>query len=162
MEYSTKINWRYVAEFVALASVVLSLLFVGYEIRQNSLATRMSAYENYQISVRELGLVIATDPIITPLLVRANNGELLDDFTDVETVRMLNYLIVGVRTYEDLYRSVQSGVIPPETLRNIGVGTLGMATPIFKEFWDSFIKQRMNHEFGIWFESQIPSLKPNS
>jgi len=159
MVLKNSINWRYVAEFIALLSVVLSLLFVGYEIRQNSMVARMNAYQNYQSSVLELAIVTATDPIITPLLVRTQDGEGLNDFTNEERSRLVNYFMAGVRTYEDLYRSVQAEVIPMDALRNVGAGITGMNTLAFKEMWDSIARNRVDLEFANWFETQIPSLQ---
>ena len=51
-----------IVEVIGLLGVIGSLIFVGFEIRQNSIATRASANDSFASSFQQSNLAIATSP----------------------------------------------------------------------------------------------------
>jgi len=58
-----------IAEVLGLVSIVASLVFVGLEVRQNSVATRASANATVADAFRELNLVLASSPELAHAMV---------------------------------------------------------------------------------------------
>ena len=68
------------AEIFGTISVVLSLIFVGVEINQNTNLSRNQAYLDFSERVEEASLQIATDDVLPSLVARTTAGETLNDF----------------------------------------------------------------------------------
>ena len=62
---------RGIAELIGIAGVVCSLVFVGFEVRQNSVATRASANAAFADAFVELNLVLASSPELARAVVIA-------------------------------------------------------------------------------------------
>ena len=68
------------AEIFGTISVVLSLIFVGVEINQNTNLTRNQAYLDFAESLKDLTLQVATDDVLPSLVARTVEGETVNDF----------------------------------------------------------------------------------
>ena len=68
------------AEIFGTISVVLSLIFVGVEINQNTNLSRNQAYLDFSERVEEASLQIGTDDVLPSLVARTTAGETLNDF----------------------------------------------------------------------------------
>ena len=109
-----------VGQILATGSVVLSLVFVGYEVRQNTAVARMAAYHTFMDGITERNNMLATDPILA----------VPDEFDDVERLRIRINFAALLRHWEGLYRSVQEGILPDRTLEVVGAGR-GFHNPYF-------------------------------
>jgi hypothetical protein len=54
-------NWREIAELVGIFAIVVSLILLGYEVRQNTLAVRATAIQDATILGRQQILALAMD-----------------------------------------------------------------------------------------------------
>ena len=143
---------RQTLEVIGLISVIISLIFVGYEIRQNTNVARNQAYNDYSYRAQELLTEIATDEYLPKLITRVSNGELPEDFTDEERLRIIQIQNAAVRSWEGMYRSVQSGLLPIDILRGAGSGTI-LDNDFFRAIWpdNKFI---YTEDFVSFFEEQ--------
>lgn len=137
---------------VGLVSVVLSLIFVGVEISQNTNVSRNQAYLNFSEGLKNLTLQIATDEHLPLLAARAQDGETTADFSPENRMRMNSLQIATVRTWEGLFRSVQSGILPENVIRDFGGGAL-LNNDYFREQWPIY-KRQHTLEFIDFFEQQ--------
>ena len=110
------------AEIFGTISVVLSLIFVGVEINQNTNLSRNQAYLDFAEGLKDLTLQIATDDVLPGLVARTAEGETLNDFSLEDQVRLNSMQIAAVRVWESLFRSWQSGLLPEETITNTNIG----------------------------------------
>lgn len=60
-------------QVLAAAATVLSLLFVGYQIRQNTRATRATAHHNVSNSLNQLNLMFAENADVTKIYLAGMN-----------------------------------------------------------------------------------------
>ena len=97
------------ARVVGAAGVVLSLLFVGYEIRQSTAVARTAAFHSFMADRAAMLDLIATDPILAPLLARTIAGELPESLDDVERLRVQVYFTRSIRSWEGLFAAVRGG-----------------------------------------------------
>ena len=149
-----KMKTSRLAEIFGTISVVLSLIFVGVEINQNTNLSRNQAYLDFSERVEESSLQIATDDVLPGLVARTAEGETLNDFSLEDQVRLNSMQIAAVRVWESLFRSWQSGLLPEETITNtnIGGGVL-LNNDYFREFWEE-VKLQLTPDFVQFFEQQ--------
>jgi hypothetical protein len=138
-----------IGQIAATLSVILSLGFVGYELRQNTAVAQFEAYTSFLQAVRDNEHLIASDPIITPLLVRVAEGAPPEDFTLEEQFRLRATYQSLLRLWEGLFRSVQLGILPQSTLGV--VGTTSLANPYFRSTWPN-MRGSFSPEFVVFVE----------
>ena len=144
-------NWRVYAELLAVTSVVLSLFFVGYELRTNSAIARSESYNSFAFNISEHARVLATDPIIAPLLTRVNAGDVPSDFDETETFRVNNTYASNLRIWEGLFRSVDEGILTQDNLEMIGQGG-AFNNPYFRSVWFGGMREGYSENFVDVFE----------
>ena len=76
-----KVNLRQIVELVGIVSIVLSLLFVGIEIQQNTNVATNQAYNDFGSRYQELTLSIAHDEELSSLIARIQEGETSSDIS---------------------------------------------------------------------------------
>ena len=73
-------NWKDSLELVGIAAIVVSLVFVGYELRQNTAIARSDAYSSFSSRFFELASNAALDKRMSGLISQVNQGALPGDF----------------------------------------------------------------------------------
>ena len=117
-------NWKDSLELVGIAAIVVSLVFVGYELRQSTAIARSDAYSSFSSQFFELASNAALDKRMSGLISQVNQGALPGDFKPDERVSIRMYQSAAVRVWEGLFRSVQAGVLPEEALESAASGIL--------------------------------------
>jgi len=64
---------------LANVGVVAGIFLVAYELRQNTIATRLSVAESFTAQLSEMELRLAESPKLSEILQRASRGEHLSD-----------------------------------------------------------------------------------
>ena len=144
-------EWNEIAELVGITAIVVSLVFVGYELRQSTAIARSDAYSNFSSQFFELASGAALDERMSGLISRVNQGAMPGDFTPEEQVSIRMYQGAAVRVWEGLFRSVQAGVLPEDALESAANGIL-VNNNYFKTTWAS-TKQLYTSDFVVYFES---------
>ena len=138
-------------ELVGIAAIVVSLVFVGYELRQSTAIARSDAYSSFGSRFFELASNAALDKRMSGLISQVNQGALPGDFKPEERVSIRMYQSAAVRVWEGLFRSVQAGVLPEEALESAASGIL-INNNFFRSNWAS-TKQLYTSDFVVYFES---------
>lgn len=148
MKFST---WKNSVELIGATAIVVSLVFVGYELRQSTAVARSDAYNNFSFQFFDLVSSAALDERMSGLISQVNQGALPADFKPEDQVSIRMYQGAAVRVWEGLYRSVQAGVLPEDALESAASGML-INNKYFKFTWAS-TKQLYTSEFVAYFES---------
>jgi hypothetical protein len=148
MKFAT---WKDPLELVGIAAIVVSLVFVGYELRQSTAIARSDAYNSFTNQFFELASNAALDERMSGLIARVNQGALPGDFKVEEQVSIRMYQAAAVRVWEGLFRSVQAGVLPEEALDSAANGIV-INNNFFRSTWAS-TKQLYTRDFVAYFES---------
>jgi hypothetical protein len=93
---------RGIAEVIGLVGIVGSLVFVGLEVRQNSVATRASTNAGVADAFRELNLVMASSPELASALV-ASMGD-LEEMSTEEAIMALGLWLALFHTWSNGHR----------------------------------------------------------
>jgi len=138
-------------ELVGITAIVVSLVFVGYELRQSTAIARSDAYSNFSSQFFDLASSAALDGRMSRLISEVNRGALPGDFQPEDQVSIRMYQAAAVRVWEGLFRSVQAGVLPEDALESAGSGIL-INNNYFRSTWAS-TKQLYTSDFIAYFES---------
>jgi hypothetical protein len=103
-------NLRAIAEIVAVISVVLSLIFVGVELRQSTNVAKASSYREITEGLAEQRIFWASDPEVTTIYYAYATGR-ASELDEVQR-RRLDFIITNIfSSYENAYFSRSYGVI---------------------------------------------------
>lgn len=153
-----RLNWNLLGQLLAAAGVVVSLTFVGYEIRQNTAVARSSAAQAFTQQIIDINAIIVSGDM-PKFNTRLMSGKGRSDFTPEEQFILDINLISLVRVWESLFRSVQEGIVEQELLEPMAKrGQTPFFTTYFTQSWPIY-KDTFSEDFVTYFESKLNHLK---
>ena len=142
---------RVVREGLAALGVILSLAFVGYEIRQSTNVSRAAAIQGITDQSLETILAWSEDEQAVTLLRRVLNGEVPSDFTEDETMKLRLMYLATLRVAESRYRQTELGIIEDPTI--LGGSAALLRAPYLSKRWDR-LKPAVSADFAEDFEAE--------
>ena len=151
-------DWASLAEIIAAGAVVVSLIFVGLEIRNsadqtelNTQAIQMSAYQVLVGQINEMSLLSIEHPEIT------RSASLpLEDLSPTEGTQILNYMVIRARHADLAYYQYSLGLLTDEQLFSvIGPLTAVWCTPAFTSIWRGTVGSRAAAAFKEYVDAGI-------
>ena len=136
-------------EGLAALGVIVSLVFVGYEIRQNTQVSRAAAIQGVTDQSLETILSWSEDEQAVTLLGRVLNGEVPADFTDYENTKLRLMYLASLRAAESRYRQMELGLVDDPTI--LGGSAAILRAPYLAERWDG-LKSGLSRDFAADFE----------
>ena len=104
-------DWKGTAELVGIFAVVASLVFVGVEVRQNSVATRSANNAAVKGAFSELNLAMAASPELAESIVRLVENP--DDAPSADQLRVLALWRALFHIWSNVHRQHLNGTIDP-------------------------------------------------
>ena len=92
-------------------AVVVSIVFVGLEIRQNTAASRAATYQEMIRASNEYLLAIGADPGLSLIMYRASSDSLRERLSGLDQLQYFNVRRVFWRNMENAYVQHQIGVL---------------------------------------------------
>jgi hypothetical protein len=111
-------------EVVGVVAVIASLVFVGYEIRQNTIAARAAAYQAIGVATASAWDSTAHDQQFLEVLYKTP-----EDMTTADWRQYAAKFTVFARLGETILLQVEQGLLPPDAMDRLGYRP-----------WTSFIK----------------------
>jgi len=96
-------------ELVGIIAVIISLLILGYEIRQNTDTSAAQAVFELNESARQALFQEATDPDLASLISKAENS--FEDLSERERYMYGRWVFASVNLFESAWRYSRRGVI---------------------------------------------------
>ena len=160
---------RRIAELIGLLGVIGSLLFVGVEIRQNSIATRAATDATVADGFRELNLVLASSPNLARAFA-AHAGNPAEAPAE-EQVLMLGLYRALFHIWSNAHRQHLNGTIDPAIFQAVvqEISAYGGEVPAGTDIDDIERRQRLtkwawdserflfNPDFQIFVDSILAS-----
>ena len=106
-------KWALIAEIVGGIAVLVTLLFLIVEVRENSAVIRASAYGQTTDMLNDWRLLGASDPELTALFREYFNGR-MSTLNEVEVQQMYFFLATLWGTYENAYFARQYDILGSE------------------------------------------------
>ena len=134
-------RWALTAEVIGGIAIVISLIFVGYQVRQsthqaalNRSALETATYQDLNQSISNLNLVLIQDPGLAELVDKWESDEKMNR---LEQTRVFLFLINVFRHGDMAFYQYQKGSIDEESLNSVLRITLGrLRIPRSRNAWD--------------------------
>jgi len=140
-----------VRETLGFLAVVLSLVFVGLELRQNTAAVAATALNDMTSGQVEWFYQVTNDPELADVYIRWRDG--IGELDPVDDLRATLLMFALLRTAENAYLQTSLGVVDSLALRGYG---LREAPPFeaesFRPIWEE-LKPRFHPDFVAAFEA---------
>ena len=159
-------RWALVAEIVGGIAVVLSLVFVGFQIKQSSEETAMNtralqatAYQNLIAQIESMNTLIIQDPEFADLFNRMLNRE--SPTNSVERQRIITFVTLSIRHGDLAFKQYQNELIDKESLDSVLtplIVFLQLMEPA-KPRWEQ-MRPTLNRDYVRYVDEQIESGNP--
>ena len=131
-----KIELGQAITILANVGVIAGIVFLGYEMRQNTQVARQEAYNSFTQSVTDLNTTIVANPQLAGLIARVARGERREALTPSEQMQVDLLLVGRMRILEGLYQSFEEGIADEGYFQNFLTGQED--SPYFQEVWSTF------------------------
>ena len=101
-------TWVSAAEIVSAIAVVISLLYVGFQVNQNTAAVQTTTYKEITATYGELQLAIIENEQFAEILVKAEEQALL---TPTETYRLETWIWFHMGNWEQAYLANEQEIL---------------------------------------------------
>ena len=147
-----------IIEILGLVAIIGSLIFVGIEIRQNSLAVRGATHQSISEQVTKLYMHIATNERLSKLVSQMLPDDTSNDTSNHNLRNKLNAadqlsldftVLTGLRRIENIYLQESDGILSDKAFERIGLEFY--QTPFSRETWEKY-KTGFDKNFINFFE----------
>ncbi len=149
---------REVGEAVALIGVVASLVFVGLELRESTIAARAAAYQELGVAVADNWMGRANDRALNDLIHIAATGDSASwanlNASDVYLLR--SYALANIRLYETVYLQVEQKLLDANALERLGWTNL-LHSLFLERMWPE-VRSMVTPAFASYLEAERPEL----
>lgn len=150
-----------IAEIIGGIAVILSLIFVGLQIRQSSQETALNtrvleaaAYQDLISQIESMTTLIIGDPVFADIYNRMLKGE--SPANAVENQRIVSFITLNIRHGDMAFRQYQKGLVDKSSLDSVLaplISFLNLMEP-GKPRWD-FLKPVLSAEYVRYVEELI-------
>ena len=142
---------------MATAGVIGSLLFVGFEIRQNTDAVRGSTIQGISDQSMQFTLALSMDPDWLQLQERIVGDSVPpSQLSRLERRKLTWVLLSSTRIMENRFRQMQLGILERESMGQLGASRGWYGSWWFREWWDDYPpEQQWSPDFIEFMEIEV-------
>ncbi len=140
---------RQYIEILGLLSVIASLLFVGVEIRQNTIAIRGATQQDISYQISEIYKIAVENEKIALITSMAYRGITKKDLSEIDFSRFWLFTMMGLRRVENIYLQYNNGFVGSEAFDRIDMAFY--RTPLVREIWEER-KNSFDPKFVVFYE----------
>ena len=141
-----------IIEMLGIIAIIGSLIFVGIEIRQNSLSIRGATYQSITEQVTKLYMDVAADERLSELVSQMlpnDNDTLRNQLNAADRLSLDFIVLTGLRRIENIYLQQSDGILSNQAFERIGLEFY--QTKYSKETWERY-KAGFDSSFIEFFE----------
>ena len=143
-----------IIEILGLLALIGSLIFVGIEIRQNSLAVRGATHQSISEQVTKLYMHVATNDRLSKLVSQmlasdTSNHNFRNQLNAADELSLDFTVLTGLRRIENIYLQESDGILSNKAFERIGLEFY--QTPFSRETWEKY-KTGFDKNFIDFFE----------
>ncbi len=152
------ISIRFVAELIAVIGVVLSLIFVGFELRQNTIAARSAAFQEIGVATAQGWLERSLNRELSDILLKANSTpSAYHDLSDSDRGLVRAWLLSFVRLSETIYLQIDQGLLDEQAFDTLGYGEVTFGSASVGAAWPE-MRPQITPGFAQFVEARYPNL----
>ena len=142
-----------ISQLVAAAGVILSLIFLAIQLRQNTKAVRSASIQNLVQSLSDTAQANIDNPYVVPIMLKANAGP--GHLTDEERVRLHFWFVMAFRRFEGVYFQRKLGLVDFAIIDGFERSHLSMLASPSGQAWWSGAKGIFNSGFVSYVDEQL-------
>jgi hypothetical protein len=143
-----------IAQIVAAGGVIVTLVYLAVQIRQNTRAIRRSAYQELLNYITNANLMLTADRSLCELSIRVRDG--LETLEEPDQMRMLAWFGTVFRHYQNAFRLYHDGLITVRQWESMSLPLARhLATRGGRDMWQ-VIKSSLLPEFRAFVEARLP------
>ena len=140
---------RQYIEIAGLVSIIASLIFVGAEIRQNTIAIRGATQQEISLQLSQMLTLVVENERLAFLVDEAYNGTTKAELSKVDFSTFRAFANIGFRRIENIYLQHMNGFVNEDAFQRIGWDYY--QSPLLREIWEDR-KKGFNTDFVIFYE----------
>ena len=161
-------KWALLAEVLGGIAVVISLIFVGFQVQQsneqaalNTNALRLTAYAQLIDGIDEFNIQTLQNAELRSVRIKLEAGTQVDELNPDEQQIINAFLFLAYRNGDLAYMQYRQGVIDEERLIS-GMGLLVnyLAIPTVRAHWDR-VKMGFVAEYRSYIDQLVENTKSN-
>jgi hypothetical protein len=155
-------KWALIAEILSAVAVVMSLIFVGLQIKQgaeetalNTKAVQTNAYQGLVAQISSLNALLIENPELVELVGRAQRGDVV--WTPIERRQVTAFLLTSFRHGEMAYVQYENGLIDEPSLFSMLSPTRFMLNfELGREVWANAAgRSALNARFAAYVDELV-------
>ena len=159
---SKRPRYRWAVEVVSASAVVLSLVFVGVEVRAtarqtqlNTEALQVAAYQDLMAQIAQFNEVLLDPELASLYAVMLDPNTSWSDLNVVEMTQARRIMFLIVRHADMAYYQFEKGLLPEERLVSAMRPLIAdIDKPVFRAFWED-VKENFVPAFQQYVDSQV-------
>ena len=153
----TSVKLKEAAELVGIVAIVVSLIFVGLEVRQSAAATRGATQQALADAAREASGALVANQETADLTLRFLRSDDWSDFSEVERFQIVLLFTTMLRVYESAHYQWRERNLSPEIWSGWDASLSGVAPmPGLSKYWDER-QDYFDESFQLYFEGLMSS-----
>ena len=126
-----------IGEIISAIAIVISLIFVGFQIQQSNRIARAEAYRTPTSDINAINASFMSIPSFQTGFRKVIQGKSRVDLGDDESLVVDSYLISLTNIFAQLSREIREGVLPSGAVDNFSGRDL-LKSPYYKDSWPLF------------------------
>ncbi len=140
-------------EILAAAGVIASMVFVGMEIRQNTMVARAAAYQEIGFQAANQWMEGAHNREYSRVMMLSRDPSRWPEIDEVGWYQLASQMTSVMRGWETVYLQVEEGLLPADAMTRLGYG--GNYWPATLERLWPDVRGRVGAEFASYVEEQL-------
>ena len=156
MESMTLEQAYYIAEIVGVLSIVISLVYVAVQIRQNTMAIRSDTSQSIHDAWGDVYGRLSTNSELTQIMMKGNTG--LSALSDTDKGQYMSFWMNTMLTWQNAYYQYNAAALEERiwhTMEKTMLSAL-LSSPGFIEFWTSR-KSLFDDDYKEYLDNALPT-----
>jgi hypothetical protein len=147
-------------EFIGAVAVVVSLVYLAIQIRQNTRALRGTFHDSHVNRMQAWQMAVASDPDLVSIWQRAARGDALTEAERERLSFLRNYFLIGT---ESVFHQFARGNIDPEVWEAHRARVRrALMQPEFRQWFRDGQRFTFTESFEAFFEAEIEAIERKS
>ena len=149
------LEWGALGELIGGIAIIVSLIYVGIQVKQNTVALQLRTAHNTTEDLADLYLIPAQNGEIANIFFHGVQD--IDALIGVDRLRFYGYLHKFIRTYENAHYQYSRGALESDSFRGITKQFIFvMSLPGGQAYWEER-KSWYKEDFQWFIDSEIAS-----
>ena len=152
----------YLADIVGVVAIVVSLLYVGRQLKQTNAMSRSGFRQTMSITLNDWAMTIANSPELCLSLSKIQfHGKVRDDMTELERIHLGYTYYALINQIHMAYEHWKEGLLTDNELSEVmGSKSPLIAAPYLVSVWP-ILEPPYPTDFQQWFERYLTKYHPN-